>query len=290
MVPIEWLGQSAFWRSYLQADLSLDEADYDADAEWAYYSEHGRPRPGTKTPGERIADHDRVLDRLFGPADATIESRLFPALVPPAKFEDEDFAAARALLGNRVVTSFEEQPYREVIERVAARRRLPPNETFDLDFADGYRWRIEFDPAPSIDHSLHHPNFAEPLPLGTRDAHFTLPILRWEEVHALGAGLGARERLLLTPTAFATEADEREAIARWLCEWWRAADVISPDVTDELATRLLSPANVRWNVDADGQWRNDSEHSHRNPANETWEPEDHARMSNFLRSASSATR
>lgn len=268
-VATDLLSRAAFMRLYFAEEIACgEEAEMDA-------------LPLT----ERLDLRAHILDRIFGPEDAALRQRLFPRLVPPLTFDDEDRAAARALLGSYAHLSLDEQPGRQVLESAAARRRLPPNLVVELRFPGDYTWRIDFDPAPAIHHALSHPDLAEPLTLGYRDPHFHLPILRWPEVFALAPHLAPRERPLLLSTAWLSPDDDRAAVATFATRTLREAHVIADPAIEELAERMLQLVEIRWRRDPARGWINDGDHSARNPENEDLDDEGFARVRAFLEAA-----
>jgi hypothetical protein len=200
-------------------------------------------------------------------------------------FDQEDRAAARALLGKYASISLDEGAGRQVLEKVAVRRRLPPNVVVELRFPAGFTWRVQLDPAPAIHHALAHPDLAEPIELGYRDPHFKLPILRWAEIEALMQHLSPHQRVLLLSTAWRAPDEERGPLVDLVTRVLREAGVLRPEAVAELVDRLVEPIDVRWHLDAVLGWVNDGNHSVRNPQNEDLDAEGFARLRACLRAA-----
>jgi hypothetical protein len=234
---------------------------------------------------EHLDRRREILDRIFGPDDPALRQRLLPRLTPPDTFDDEDRAAARALLGKYASISLDEGAGRQVLENVAARRRLPPNVVVELHFPAGFAWRVQFDPAPAIHYALAHPDLAEPIELGYRDPHFKLPILRWAEVDALARHLPPHERVLLLSTAWRAPDEERGPVMELVTRVLREAEVLHPEAIAELVERLVEPIDVRWRLDPALGWVNDGNHSVRNPQNEDLDASGFARLRTFFRAA-----
>lgn len=263
----DFLTLPAFYRLYFEAELSLSDLPEDLPLR------------------EHFARRRQILDRIFGPDDPALRQRLLPRLTPPNTFDEEDRAAARALLGSFASISLDEGAGRQVLENAAARRRLPPNVVVELHFPAGHTWRIQFDPAPSIHHALVHPDFAEPIELGYRDPHFKLPILRWVEVEALARHLAPPERVLLLSTAWRAPDDERTPVVALVTRVLEKAEVLRPDAVAELVDRLVEPIDVHWRFEPALGWVNNGNHSVRNPENEDLDAEGLTHLRAFLRAA-----
>jgi hypothetical protein len=260
------LGRAAFYRFYFEEELAL--SDLPDDLPLREYSVRRR----------------EILDRIFGPDDAVLRQRLQPRLTPPDVFDDDDRAAARKLLSDPT-DPLDHGVGLQVLQSVAARRRMPPSVVIGLGLPGGYTWRVEFDPAPAIHHSLSHPTFSEPLVLGYRDPHFKLPILRWSEVEALVRHLAPRERVLLLSTAWRASDEDPAPVLELITRVLREADVLGAGGVAELAQRLNEPIDVRWRRDENLGWVNDGRHSIRNPENEDLEPAGFAKVRSFLHAA-----
>ncbi len=263
----DFLSLPAFCRIYFEHEVSLSDLPDDLPL------------------CEHVDRRRAILDRIFGPDDPALRQRLPPRLIPPDTFDDEDRAAARALLGKYASISLDEGAGRQVLENGAAHRRLPPNAVVELHFPAGFRWRVQFDPAPAIHHASAHPDLAEPIELGCRDPHFKLPILQWAEVEALVWHLSHHERVLLLSTAWRAPDEERGPVVDLVTRVLREAGVLRPEAVAELVDRLVEPIDVRWHIDAVLGWVNDGNHSVRNPENEDLDQSGFARLRAFFRAA-----
>ncbi len=238
--PHELLGLPSFWALYFQQWLPILEGD----------------NPTAK------------LEDIFGPPDHELTQRLFPRLRPTDHVIDDDL-----LLATRRFPNFQEldSGLRDsVLRQLAVRRLYPECQRIDLHLPGDYVWQIEFDPCPGIYHSLLHPSFDEPLLLGADDAHFQLPILRWNEVDCLRRYLLAHQRPLLHTIFWRTSVDDPAVIRAALKQDWTESAVLMPGNIGKLLDAIDWVSDLKWRDDPTRGWINDGDHSLRNPDDSEW--------------------
>jgi hypothetical protein len=263
---MDMLSKPAFWRIYYENRLDLEDGDVrEATQRW-----------------------DAMLDRIFGPRDAELRQRLFPRIAPPETFDEADVAEATRVAGD--LSQLDDGLRAQLLRQVAIRRRAPPNVVLRLPFPEDYVWQIELDLQAGIYHSLAHPGCTEPLTLGSDDAHFCLPILRWGEYERIRLHLRPEQRLLLAATCWLAEGEDGDQVAAMLRGDWLEAAVVKPSVVDELVERLLVASELRWRRDPELGWVNDGRHSLRNPDDGEWRDVDgFRRFAEFARAAGAWT-
>jgi hypothetical protein len=175
----------------------------------------------------------------------------------------------------------------------AMEKAMAAGSTLHIPFPSGHTWSIRFSSSPGIYHDLT--DSAGTLDLGYDDPHFHLPILRWAEAMHMADHLRRHwsdlasppfpaEFLLplLAPVAWAASAREVAVVRVALAEAWAATAMIPTGSTHELAERLVGECDVGRRPDPVLGWTNDARHSHRNPSNGFWSPEDAATFRRFL--------
>lgn len=159
-----------------------------------------------------------------------------------------------------------EGPAREQLLRQLALARLP-REQLRVSLEHDLGWTITFGPGGSIEHALVEPG-AEPLVVGSDDAHASWPMLRLDELRRLAAAgrdvdgaepLRRYVPLLLAP-AVGVSDDERPALHVLL-----RGTGVDASLVDGLIAALEPSPPVTWRYEPRFGWINDADGSLRNP-------------------------
>ena len=167
----------------------------------------------------------------------------------------------------------------ELKDSVPGDSHLYPCYRLRLPLPGGASASVEYRRHPEdsgLDYFVHRPSWPEPLLLGSREGHFMLPALRWEEVIQIAEAVRrvsdhpALHRAavpLLFPALCLSPDDDLVRIGDRLRLAWAELGVADPAHLDDLVGRMIEASRVdfRWWEDDLLGWVNDSPWSLRNP-------------------------
>ncbi len=171
---------------------------------------------------------------------------------------------------------------------------VAPLNVLDVPFPENYIWRIEFWPE-SIEHNLIHPDFPDPLFLGSDNGHCVLPTLRLDDVLAVTACLQRNWTADYSPhvilplcAVLVGGTDERGRKRQVFRDAWRTLGLLDDAHLEMMLDNIsIGIDPFHWTHDPTLGWITDAPNSLRNPKNIDkkrvyWTREEFDRFNHFL--------
>ena len=153
-----------------------------------------------------------------------------------------------------------------------------PCYRFAFPLVTGYSAIVEYRACPEdfgIDFYIHRPSWSQPLLLGSKEGHFTLPAFRWSEIMRIADAVQTENENvrraalpLLCSGVWPTEDDDLDLMQTRLSAAWGELGVVKQGRLDDMVARMLEQDcgyDVHWRYEAGMGWVTDSEWSLRNP-------------------------